>query len=127
MTCDLKSQAKAIDNIERAKTTLLKAGYGIIDPSYMSLLRQGNIATLNFGFKIPRPMTLLIKLVGLSPGEIKLWHDADSGWFTEARAKPGATPVYKHVSDEVAVAILKKEVTHELEAELLTPDKYIDN
>ena len=77
------------------------------------------------GFKLPRPVSLLLRLVGLSPGVLKVWHDAESGWMSEARARPGAPPVYKAVSDEVAMAILKHEITHELEEGLLTPDPYL--
>jgi len=77
------------------------------------------------GLKFPRTISAILKLAGLSPGTITLWHDIESGWMTEARARPGAPPVYKYVSDEVAITILKKEVTHELEAELLTPDEYL--
>lgn len=77
------------------------------------------------GFKFPREITMLLKLIGLSPGTITLWHDIESGFMSEARAYPDAPPVYKRVSDEVAMTILKMEVTKELEAELLTPDEYL--
>ena len=77
------------------------------------------------GLKIPRVTSLLKLVAGLSPGEIRCWHDAESGWFTEARERPGAPPVYRHVSDEVAVAVLKGEVTHELEVMLMKPDDYL--
>lgn len=77
------------------------------------------------GFKFPRTIFQILKLAGLSPGTITLWHDVESGWMTEARAYPGAPPVYKRASDEVAITILKKEITKEFEAELLTPDEYL--
>jgi len=77
------------------------------------------------GIKYPRIITKILKLIGLSPGTVTLWHDVESGWMTEARARPGAPPVYKAASDEVALVILKREVTHELEAQLLTPDPYL--
>jgi hypothetical protein len=118
-------QRSMLNEIERAKSILLKAGYGVIDPPYLNLLRAGRMSLASFGLKVPRPMTLIIKLVGLSPGTITLWHDAESGFFTEARAKEGAPPVYRHVTDEVAIKILKGELTHELEVELMTPDDYI--
>ena len=70
-------------------------------------------------------MTLFLRLLGLSPGEIKLWHDAECGWFTEAREHPGATPVYHYISDEVAASIIKGELSKELEAELMKPDEYL--
>lgn len=77
------------------------------------------------GVKFPRTTSLLTKLIALSPGSIALWHDVESGFMSEARAYPGAPPVYKGVSDEVAMAILKKEITKELEAELMAPDEYL--
>ena len=77
------------------------------------------------GVKFPRTTSLLTKLIALSPGSIALWHDVESGFMSEARAYPGAPPVYKGVSDEVAMTILKKEITKELEAELMAPDEYL--
>jgi len=77
------------------------------------------------GLKFPRTISMILKLAGLSPGTITLWHDIESGWMTEARVKPGAPPVYHYVSDDVAITLLKRELTHELEAELMTPDPYL--
>ena len=77
------------------------------------------------GIKFPRSVTQLIRLVGFSPGVFALWHDVEAGWMSEARARPGAPPIYKSVSDEVAMAIVKQELTPELEAQLLTPDPYL--
>jgi len=77
------------------------------------------------GIKYPRTLSQLIRLFGFSPGTIALWHDVESGWMSEARERPGAPPIYKRVSDEVAIAILKREITPELEATLLTPDDYL--
>ena len=77
------------------------------------------------GFRAPKAISLLAKLVGLSPGVIKLWHDAESGWMSEARERPGAPPVYHHVDDDTAIAIIKEELTHEQAAELMRPDEYV--
>jgi len=77
------------------------------------------------GIKFPREVTMLMRLVMLSPGEIKLWHDVESGFMSEARAYPGAPPVYKSISNEVAMALLKNEMTKDLETELMTPDEYL--
>ena len=77
------------------------------------------------GIKLPRTTSFLTKLIALSPGSITLWHDVESGFMSEARASPGAPPVYKAVSNEVAMALLKKELTRELEEELMTPDEYL--
>jgi len=102
-----------------------KFGIPEISDAYQQLFRLRGKLMAQIGFKLPRPLSLLAKLVGLSPGILKVWHDAEAGWMAEARAKPGAPPVYKAVSDEVAVAIIKGEVTKELEESLMTPDEYL--
>ena len=77
------------------------------------------------GLKFPRSITSILKVVGLSPGTITLFHDIEGGWLVDARVKAGAPPVYHYVKDEVAVAILSGKLTHELEAELMKPDDYL--
>jgi len=77
------------------------------------------------GLKFPRTISLILELAGLSPGTITLWHDIESGWMTEARERPGAPPVYHYVKDDVAMAILSRKLTHELESELMKPDEYL--
>jgi len=77
------------------------------------------------GFKFPREVRLILRIVGLSPGTINLWFDIESGWMSEARARPRALPVYKSISVEVAMTLLRGELTKELEAELMAPDPYI--
>lgn len=114
-----------INEIDRALKVL--RGAGILEDSlpYQSLSKLRGKILAQIGFKFPRVPSLLGLIAGLSPGVIKVWHDSESGWMTEARVRPDAPPVYKKASDEVAMAILKKEVTKELEAELLTPDEYL--
>jgi len=77
------------------------------------------------GFKFPRTISQILKLAALSPGSLTLWHDIESGWLVEARAKPGAPPVYHYVKDDVAVAILSGKLSHEVEAALMKPDEYL--
>lgn len=114
-----------IKEIERALSTLPK--YNILETSdafkQLTSIRSKLLAQV--GFKFPRTVTQLAKLVGLSPGIITLWHDIESGWMSEARVKPGAPPVYRAVTDDIAMAILKGELTKELEAELMKPDEYL--
>ena len=116
-----------VHEIERALGTMRRFGISELAPSYLQLDSIRGKLMAQVGFKFPRQLSLLAKLVGLSPGEFRLWHDAEAGWMSEARARPGAPPVYKAVSDKVAMAILKEEVTPELEQQLLTPDIDIDN
>jgi len=97
------------------------------DPGFQKLLGARGAAMGKLGLRLPSITSLILKLVGFSPGEITLWADAELGWRTEARERPGALPVYKYVSDEIAEKLVKREVTPELEEFLLTPEVDIDN
>lgn len=125
MGCGVKW--RQIDEIDRALGSLRHTGLGPGTTPFDTLWELRGKLYGQIGFKFPRTLTQLIKVFGLSPGTITLWHDIESGFMSEARAYPGGPPVYKSVSDEVAMAILKKEVTKALEAELMTPDEYVDN
>ena len=81
--------------------------------------------TVNLGFKIPKPLTLIARLLGLSPGEIKLWFDAEGGWMSEARVRPGASPIYHYIGSDQAISILKEDISPELHEYLFTPDDYL--
>jgi hypothetical protein len=125
MPCNIFSQRYAIQNLNSSLRALVTAGFGPLTEPYQVLAKLRNDMLSKLGLKIPKSMSLLKVLVGLSPGLVKVWHDSDSGWFTEARAKDGAPPVYHHVTDAVATQILSGKLTHELEAELMKPDEYL--
>ena len=107
--------------------TLERFGIEPSDTAYQTLMAKRGALMASVGQKFPRTTTALMVISGMSPGIIKLWHDVESGWMSEARVRPGAPPVYKSVSDEIAVAIIKKELTHEQHEQLLIPDVDIDN
>jgi len=111
--------------LDKELEMMRKWGVAETDPGYQALWGARGAAMGKLGLRVPRLTTLVETLPGLSPGEIKLWADAELGWMTEARVEPGAAPVYKYVSDEVAEKIIKREVTPELEKELMTPDPYL--
>lgn len=114
-----------IKEIDRAMKTLRKYGIPELGDAFQDMYRIRAKLLSQLGVKLPRTVTQVIRLAGFSPGTFALWHDVESGWMSEARARPGAPPVYKRVSDEVAMAILKREITPELEAQLLAPDEYL--
>lgn len=114
-----------LNEIGRALRVLRGAGFLEDSSVYKTLYSLRGKIVSQIGIKFPRVPSLLSLLAGLSPGEIRVWHDAESGFFTEARVSEGALPVYHHVSDAVAVQVLKGELTHELEAELMKPDEYL--
>ena len=95
------------------------------DPGFLALFKARGAAMGKLGLRLPRITTLITKLIGLSPGELTLWSDAEIGWMTEARAAPGAPPVYRSVSDQVAESIIKGKLTHEQFEALKVPDPYI--
>lgn len=116
-----------VHEVDRALGVLRRYGIAEAAPAFGQLYALRGKLMAQVGFKFPRSLALLAKLIGFSPGEIRLWHDSEDGWMSEARARPGAPPVYKAASDAVAMAILKEEITPELEKVLLTPDVDIDN
>ncbi|NVM22289.1 MAG: hypothetical protein HWN68_10980 [Desulfobacterales bacterium] len=116
---------RGISRTARDIMRLRTAGISEVSPPLARLLRVQSELITSLGVKIPRPMTLLLRLIGLSPGEISLWHDAEGGWFTEARARPGARPIYHYVDDATAIAIIKGELTHEAFEALSLPDPYV--
>lgn len=114
-----------IREVERALSAMRRFGIAETAPAYKQLYAIRGKLLKQVGFKFPRITSLLAKLVGLSPGEVRLWHDLEAGWMVEARAGPGAPPIYRSVSDEIAMTILKGELTKELEATLMAPDDYL--
>lgn len=118
-------QRREVLEIDRALSTMRRFGIPEVSDAYQQLYSLRGKLIGQIGYKFPTPISLIAKLVGLSPGIIKVWHHAESGWMAEARVTPGAPPVYRAVTDEVAMMILKEELTPELHDYLLTPDPYI--
>lgn len=114
-----------INELDRALGALQRAGLGPGFAPYNALVGLRGKVFGQLGIKYPRTITQLIRLLALSPGEISVWHDIESGWMVKAIESPGVPPVYRYVSDDVAITILSGGLTHELEAELFKPDDYI--
>jgi len=114
-----------IREVERALGTMRKFGIPEVSEAYQQLYSMRGKLMAQVGIKFPRSVSQIVKLIGFSPGVISLWHDVESGWMSEGRTRPGAPPVYKRVLDELAMAILKRELSPEQEEFLMTPDAYI--
>lgn len=121
----LKFQYAELDRLKRDLAALERWGVSVTDPGYQNLMEATATAYEKIGLLRPRLTTLVSTRRGLSPGEIKLFADAELGWMAESRVKPGAQPVYKYVSDDIAEKVVKGVVTKELEEFLMTPDDYI--
>ena len=124
MAGTLRHNWDSVRELERSLNILRRAGIGPGTQAFDVLNKARGQVLGVMGFKQPRLPGLLRVITGLSPGEVKLWHDGESGFMTEARMKPGAPPVYRHVSDDIAITLLKGKLTHELEEFLMTPDTY---
>lgn len=121
----LKFQWAEVHKLDDQLAMMRRWGVSETDPGYLALWEARGAAYIKVGTMKPRTFFQIARAFGMSPGVIALWSDAEIGWVVEARVKPGAPPVYKHVSDEVAEKIVKKELTPELVKFLMTPDPYI--
>jgi len=121
----LYHQYRQLNEVQRTLRVLTKAGFGPLSEPFQAIYKlQGKLMGY-MGLRNAKPISLLKLLGGLSPGSVKLFHDSETGWFTEARERDGAPPVYHHVTDDVAMTVLRGEMTHELEAELMKSDEYL--
>ena len=125
MACSIIAQRYGLQNVRNTLNVLRRVGYGPLDEPFQRVYAMREELMKSLGIMKPKSLSLIKLIAGLSPGMISVWLDSDSGWFTEARERPGAPPVYHYVKEDVAVAILKGELTHELEAELMKPDEYL--
>jgi len=114
-----------VRELERALGSLRRLGISEVTEPYQKLFQLRGKLMKQVGFKLPRTISQILKLAALSPESLTLWHDVESGWMSEARAKPGTPPVYHYISDEEAVAIINKQVPPELKQKLLTPETYV--
>lgn len=124
MAGTLRHNWDTVREYERALDVLRSVGFGPGTGPFEAINKARGKVMGIMGFRQPRLPSILGVLAGLSPGVVKLWHDGETGFMSEARARPGAPPVYRHISDDIAMTILKGELTHELEEFLLTPDEY---
>jgi len=114
-----------VHTVETALSELEKVGFGSGDPAYDALSGKRAGLLKQIGVKFPRETYPVLSRLYLSPESVQLWFDAESGWFVQTRAYPTASPAYKSVSAEVAIALIREKVTPELRAQLLTPDEYL--
>ncbi|KKN37957.1 hypothetical protein LCGC14_0758440 [marine sediment metagenome] len=122
MACGIYS--RQIREIERAMRSMTRFGIPTSDLGYQKLFQVRSKLLSQVGLKIPRTMSALLKLLGLSPGVIQLWHDLEGGWFVEARVTPKAPPAYHYVDDKTAEIILTGKLDHTLENRLMAFDPY---
>lgn len=125
MGCGTKEQYDSLGRVDSALKLLSRAGVGFENPVYTQLYKARGAILGNLGVRVPRSVTSLLSILGLSPGKVDLFFDADYGWVTVARGSTEAPPVYRVVPDETAVKIIQRSLTHEDFEQLKAPDDYL--
>lgn len=125
MGCLTGDQYNALARVDRALGKMKIAGIGFENPIYSQIYRARGALLGRIGVRVPRSVSSLIRILGLSPGLLDLFFDVDYGWITAARESAGADPVYHVVPDETAHKIIKGELTHDDFQALKTPAVYL--
>lgn len=119
------AQYEIINTIDKTLRSLRRLGIDETNPIIGQLTRARGAAFGSIGSKVPRSVLDVIRIAGLSPGSIRVFFDVETGWLSEARPGPGAPPVYHSIDSETAVRIIKRDIDHQLEDYLMTPDTYM--
>lgn len=114
-----------VNTADRALGDLERLGLGPGTEAYDAVWAKRGSLLAQIGRKFPRVDYSLSIWREFSPQRIRVWFDPEFGFNAEIREKPGAPPTYKLVSAELAVAIIRDEVTPELKERLLAPDEYL--
>ena len=114
-----------ISSLDKALRDLRIHGLGIGSGPYEQLWKIRGQVFARIGYKIPREVQLILRLVALSPGEIQLYFDVENGWMTHARHGPGVPWVSRSITASTAITLLQDGLTHSLEDELMAPDPYV--
>ena len=112
--------------IEKALGAVRRAGFDPTSDVYQQIYKVRSQIIGQYLPKMPRSLTQLVRLTGLSPGVLALWHDTETGFMVEAREHPGAPPVYHRVDEDVVDDILAGRHIHEYEALFIVPAEDID-
>ena len=113
-----------VREIDRALATMDKFGIDPTSVAYQKLWRERGAVLAQVGTRHPKSYEWLTFLAGESPGTIQLGHDSEYGWFSEARVRLGAPPIYHRLTDEEAMAILREQISPELHDRLFTLEEY---
>jgi len=114
-----------LEEVNKALSLLHKGGLGFDSYPVQALYNTRGRLMSQLGLKLPKIVAQIATMAGLSPGTVKLWLDTEQGWFTEIRLERNGSPVHHFVSTEVALAIIKGELSHQQFEDLKVPDPYI--
>jgi hypothetical protein len=118
-------QWKQVDAIDRALSALSPYSYLRELPGYKELFAARARLVRQLTGPFPRATTLLKFIPFLSPGQIRVWYDSETGWIVEGRKSPGAPPTLRSVDQATALAVMDPEAPEELLHKFEEPDPYI--
>lgn len=113
--------------VEKALGAIRRAGIPESADPYRQLYKLRGQLMSQRVFKMPRSVTQLVRIAGLSPGILTLFHDTETGFLVEARSRPGAPPVYHHVDEVIAEDILAGRDVHGYMARFEVYQESVDN
>jgi len=123
MPCYYKySQAATVTGALR---TLGLSRYAVQLPIYGELMALRSQLLSEALPATPRMSVLLRAIIGLSPGSVRVWLDTERGWMAEGRKLPGANPVYHHLSQAEALALMQEHPDPDLAHRMMEPDPYV--
>ncbi|MBU2060204.1 MAG: hypothetical protein KKB38_21035 [Gammaproteobacteria bacterium] len=137
------------DEIEKGREVLLSAGIGPGHTAYEALWKERGAVLAKARAAAPstresptvahisvlgRLQALGLEYAAFSPQRaaeefeetvITARFDIETGWFAEARMKPGDLPIYHQITAEEAISIIKGEPSYDLMARLLRAEEYV--
>lgn len=114
-----------IRTVERDIEVMRRYGVLETDPGFQAAWRRRGQLLAQVGRKFPRTMIDLTPTIWISPESLKLMEDPEFGFVVMARRAPGVPAIYHRVSDDEAMAIMRREISQELKERLLKPDEYL--
>ena len=116
-----------VHTADTALRDLERLGLGPGTDPYNAVLGKRGELLAQIGRKFPRIDYSLSMWMDFSPRRARAWFDPEFGFMVETREEPGALPLYKMVTPEEAAAVIKDELTPELEERLFAADIGVDN
>ena len=114
-----------ISEITKATRLMAADSYTIALPGYAELraIKSDLISGIFEG--TPRLRVLIRTIVGLSPGNVRVWHDTEQGWMAEGRKTPTSSPVYHQITEADAAQLIGAHPNPELSHRMMEPDSYV--
>lgn len=113
------------NTITKALRTMGFSPYSMNLPVYGELMALRSQILSEIMPATPRISLLLRTIVGLSPGSVRVWLDTEQGWMCEGRKTPSSNPVYHHITEAQAQALMQEHPDPDTAHRMMEPDPYV--